>query len=180
VKPDMRRLAKTVNFGVIYGMSEFGLEQATELSRQEAGHFIKAYFEKYPGVARYLDSTREQAREKGYVQTILGRRRYVPEVNSANRIVREAAERMAINMPVQGTSSDIIKVAMINLYREMGERRLKSRMLLQVHDELIFEVPEDELEKMARLVQERMSSAIRLSIPVKVDIKSGPNWGAME
>jgi len=180
VKPDMRRLAKTVNFGVIYGMSEFGLEQATELSRQEAGHFIKAYFAKYPGVARYLDSTREGARQRGYVQTILGRRRYVPEVNSPNRIVREAAERMAINMPVQGTSSDIIKVAMIELYRELGQRRLKSRMLLQVHDELIFEVPEAELEEMTRLVRERMSSAIRLSVPLKVDIKSGPNWGALE
>jgi DNA polymerase-1 len=180
VKPDMRRLAKTVNFGVIYGMSEFGLEQATELSRQEAGRFITAYFEKYPGVARYLDSTREQARRMGYVQTILGRRRYVPEVNSPNRMVREAAERMAINMPVQGTSSDIIKVAMINLYRELQERRLESRMLLQVHDELIFEVPQNEVDEMAQLVRERMSSAIRISIPLKVDIKSGPNWGAME
>jgi DNA polymerase-1 len=180
VKPDMRRLAKTVNFGVIYGMSEFGLEQATELSRKEAGQFITAYFEKYPGVARYLDSTREQARRNGYVQTILGHRRYVPEVNSPNRMVREAAERMAINMPVQGTSSDIIKVAMINLHREIGERGLKSRMLLQVHDELIFEVPANELKEMTELVRDRMSSAIRLSVPVKVDIKSGPNWGAME
>jgi DNA polymerase-1 len=180
VKPEMRRLAKTVNFGVIYGMSEFGLEQATELSREEAGQFITAYFEKYPGVARYLESTREQAHRLGYVQTILGHRRYIPEINSPNRIVREAAERMAINMPVQGTSSDIIKVAMINLHRETGNRRLKSRMLLQVHDELIFEVPLDEVEQMTQMVREKMSSAIRLSVPVKVDIKSGPNWGAME
>jgi DNA polymerase I len=180
VKPDMRRLAKTVNFGVIYGMSEFGLEQATELSRKEAGQFITAYFARYPGVARYLDMTREQAHRSGYVQTVLGHRRYVPEVNSANRIVREAAERTAINMPVQGTSSDIIKVAMINLHREICQRGLKSRMLLQVHDELIFEVPQNELEEMSHLVREKMSSALQLSVPTKVDIKSGPNWGAME
>lgn len=180
VKPDMRRLAKTVNFGVIYGMSEFGLEQATELSRKEAGQFIKAYFNKYPGVARYLESTREQAHRLGYVQTILGRRRYIPEIHSPNRMVREAAERMAINMPVQGTSSDIIKVAMINLYHEICKRGYRSRMLLQVHDELIFEVPKEEVEELTPLIRQRMSSALSLSIPIKVDIKSGLNWGAME
>ena len=180
VTPDMRRLAKTVNFGVIYGMSEFGLEQATELSREEAGRFIKAYFEKYPGVARYLENTREQARRLGYVETVLGHRRYIPEVNSPNRIVREAAERMAINMPVQGSSSDIIKVAMIDLYCAIRERGLKSRMTLQVHDELIFEVPENELEEMKMLVREKMCGAIKLEVPVKVDLKSGYNWGAME
>ncbi|MDD5700671.1 MAG: DNA polymerase I [Dehalococcoidales bacterium] len=180
VKPDMRRLAKTVNFGVIYGMSEFGLEQATELSRRDAGKFISAYFEKYPGVASYLENTREQARLTGFVQTVLGHRRYIPEVNSPNRVIREAAERMAINMPVQGTSSDIIKVAMINLHCEIHKRKLKSRMLLQVHDELIFEVPQDEIELMTRLIRDRMSNAVSLSIPVKVDIKSGINWGAME
>jgi DNA polymerase-1 len=180
VNTDMRRLAKTVNFGVIYGMSEFGLEQATELSRQDAGKFIKAYFEKYPGVQGYLEATKEQAHRNGYVQTILKRRRYIPEINSPNRMIRESAERMAINMPVQGTSSDIIKIAMINLYREMQERKLKSRMLLQVHDELIFEVPLDEVEQMTTLIREKMVSAIQLSVPLKVDIKSGPNWGAME
>ncbi len=180
VKPDMRRLAKTVNFGVIYGMSEFGLEQATELSRQEAGKFITAYFNRYPGVVRYLEATREQARRTGYVQTILGRRRYIEEINSSNRMLRESAERMAINMPVQGTSSDIIKVAMIDLHQELQSRSLKSRMLLQVHDELIFEVPLDELDLMSKLVPQKMSDAIKLSVPVKVDIKSGPNWGSME
>jgi DNA polymerase-1 len=180
VKPDMRRLAKTVNFGVIYGMSEFGLEQATELSRQDAGKFIAAYFTKYPGVARYLEATREQARRSGYVQTILGHRRYIPEVNSSNRMVREAAERMAINMPVQGTSSDIIKVAMINIHREMQQRGLKSRMLLQVHDELIFETPQDEVEEVSGLISDKMATSIHLTVPLKVDIKVGPNWGAME
>ena len=180
VTPDMRRLAKTVNFGVIYGMSDYGLEQATELSREEAARFIDAYFEKYPGIKQYLESTKKQAREAGYVQTLLGRRRFIPEINSSNRQVREAAERMAINMPVQGASADIIKVAMINLYREMDKRRLKSKMLLQVHDELIFEVPQEETEEMHQLVPEVMSAALPLSVPIKVDTKTGNNWGEME
>jgi len=180
VTPDMRRVAKTVNFGVIYGMSEYGLEQATELSREEAAKFISSYFEKYPGVTRYLEATRQQAREKGYVQTLLGRKRSIPEVNSPNRQVRQAAERMAINMPVQGTSADIIKVAMIHLFREMKQRGLKSKMLLQVHDELVFEIPEAELKEMQELVPRLMSNAIQLSIPVKVDSKVGRNWGEMK
>ena len=180
VTPAMRRLAKTVNFGVIYGMSGYGLEQATELSREEAGKFITAYFEKYPGVKRYLELTKEEARKKGYVQTILGRRRVIQDINAANRQVREAAERMAINMPVQGTSADIIKKAMINLHREMIQSKLKSKMLLQVHDELVFEVPESELKEMRQLVPEMMVNAIQLSIPLKVDVKTGRNWGEME
>ncbi len=180
VTPDMRRLAKTVNFGVIYGMSDYGLEQATELSREEAAQFITSYFEKYPEVKQYLESTKQQARESGYVQTLLGRKRFIPEINSPNRQVREAAERMAINMPVQGTSADIIKVAMINLYREMDQRQLKSKLLLQVHDELVFEVPEEELETMRQLVPQVMSTALELNVPLKVDIKTGNNWGEME
>jgi DNA polymerase-1 len=180
VTPDMRRVAKTVNFGVIYGMSEYGLEQATELSREEAAGFIAGYFAQHPGVKQYIESTKKQAREAGYVQTLLGRRRSIPEINSSNRQVREAAERMAINMPVQGTSADIIKVAMINLDREMDKRRLKSKMLLQVHDELVFEVPEGELELMCQLVPQAMSTALKLNVPLKVDIKTGNNWGGME
>jgi DNA polymerase-1 len=180
VTADMRRVAKTVNFGVIYGMSGYGLEQATELSRAEATQFITAYFEKYSGVTQYLESTKQQARDTGYVETLLGRRRSIPEINSDNRQIREAAERMAINMPVQGTSADIIKVAMVNLYREMQKRQLKSRMLLQVHDELLFEVPQEEMEEMCQLVPKIMSTALELSIPVKVDIKTGNNWGEMK
>jgi DNA polymerase-1 len=180
VTPDMRRLAKTVNFGVIYGMSGYGLEQATEFSREEAEKFISAYFEKYPRVRQYMEETKKQARELGYVQTILGRRRSIPEVNSSNRNLREAAERMAINMPVQGTSADIIKVAMVKLDEEMTKRRLKSAMLLQVHDELIFEVPEDEMDTMRQLAVKVMSEAIELSIPLKVETKTGNNWGQME
>jgi DNA polymerase-1 len=180
ITSDMRRFAKTVNFGVIYGMSDYGLEQATELSREEAGKFIRAYFVKYPGVRKYLDDTKERARREGYVQTLLGRRRYIPDINSSNRQVREAAERMAINMPVQGTSADIIKVAMINLYGEMEKRKLKSKMLLQVHDELVFEVPDGEMTTMCKLVPEVMDSALELSVPLKVDTKSGKNWGEMK
>jgi len=179
VTADMRRLAKTVNFGVIYGMSEYGLEQATELSREEAAQFIAAYFARYPKVKEYLESTKQQARDNGYVQTILGRRRFIPEINSQNRQVREAAERMAINMPVQGTSADIIKVAMINLAREMDKQRSKSKMLLQVHDELVLEVPDEEMETMRQLVPQVMSSALELSVPLKVDTKKGQNWGEM-
>ncbi|MBI2859167.1 MAG: DNA polymerase I, partial [Chloroflexi bacterium] len=180
VTPDMRRLAKTVNFGVIYGMSEYGLEQATDLSREEAARFIVAYFEKYSGVKQYLESTKEFARKNGYVQTLLGRRRSVPEINSTNRQVREGAERMAINMPVQGTSADIIKVAMVKLRNEIQRRDLKSKMPLQVHDELLFEVPQEESEVMSRLVPKIMSSALKLSVPLKVDVKIGRNWGELK
>lgn len=180
VTPEMRRAAKTVNFGVVYGMSEYGLEQATGYTREQAARFIKAYFEKYPQVWLYLESTKKQVRDEGYVQTMLGRRRYVPEVRSPNRMVREAAERMAINMPVQGTSADIIKVAMVELYRRIVSRRLKSKMVLQVHDELIFEVPLDEIEEVRSMVLDVMPNAIKLSVPLKVDIKIGRNWGEME
>jgi DNA polymerase-1 len=180
ITPDQRRFAKTVNFGVIYGMSGYGLEQATELSREEAGKFIRAYFEKYPGIRKYLDATKEQARRDGYVQTLLGRRRYIPDINSANRQVREAAERMAINMPVQGTSADIIKIAMINLAGEMAKRKLASKMLLQVHDELVFEVPEGEMDTMRNLAVEVMEAAVKLNVPLKVDTKAGKNWGEMK
>jgi len=179
VTPDMRRLAKTVNFGVIYGMSEYGLEQATELSRQEAAEFIRAYFDKYSAVKAYLDRTKREAAEKGYVQTILGRRRYIPEIKSSNGQVRMSAERMAINMPVQGTSADIIKVAMIQLQSEMDRAGLEAKMILQVHDELLFELPRDEAGRLTQLLQRIMPTALKLSVPLKIDVKTGPNWGDM-
>jgi DNA polymerase-1 len=180
VTPEMRRVAKVVNFGVIYGMSEYGLEQATELSREEAAQFIDSYFQRYPRVKEYIELTKQQAREQGYVQTLMGRRRYIPEINSSNRQVREAAERMAINMPVQGTAADIIKLAMIRLQREIDKRGLKSRMLLQVHDELLFEVPPKEVEETKGLVEEIMPQAVELSVPLKVEVRVGRNWGEME
>jgi DNA polymerase-1 len=179
VTPEMRRVAKTVNFGVIYGMSDYGLEQATSFTREEAARFIASYFEKYPGVRKYIEDTKRQARELGYVQTVMGRRRYIPEINSPNRQVREAAERMAINMPVQGTSADIIKIAMVNLYREIRKRLLRSKMLLQVHDELVFEVPPEELDILKQLIFEIMPNALKLRVPLKVDIKVGKNWAEM-
>ncbi|MBN2463426.1 MAG: DNA polymerase I, partial [Dehalococcoidia bacterium] len=179
VTTEMRRVAKTVNFGVIYGMSDYGLEQATSFSREEAAQFISAYFEKYPGVKEYIENTKVQAREQGYVQTVLGRRRYIPEINSPNRQIREAAERMAINMPVQGTSADIIKIAMVNLHREMKKQNLRTKMTLQVHDELLFEVPPEEIDFIKELVSEMMPQALKLSVPLKIDIKLGKNWAEM-
>ncbi len=180
VTPEMRRNAKTVNFGVIYGMSEYGLEQATNLTREEAARFISLYFEKYPRVKEYIEITKEQARKLGYVQTVLGRRRFLPEINSSNRVVREAAERMAINTPVQGSSADIIKIAMIRLHREMERRHLRSKMLLQIHDELLFEVPETEVAEMKSLVARIMPKAFELRVPLKIDIRVGRNWAELE
>jgi len=180
VTGEMRRAAKVVNFGVIYGMSDYGLVQATEFSRAEAGRFIKAYFEQYPGVQRWLEQTKTQARDNLYVTTLLGRRRYLPEIRSTNRQVRESAERMAINAPVQGTSADIIKVAMIRIHEEMQRRDLRSRMLLQIHDELLFESPEEELLQLSEVVRALMPKAVELTVPLKVDLKSGPNWADMK
>ena len=179
VDSEMRRIAKVVNFGIIYGMSDYGLEQATELSREEAAQFIASYFQRYPKVKDYIESTKQQARERGYVQTLLGRRRYIPELDSSNRQVREAAERMAVNMPVQGTAADIIKLAMIDLQREIDKRGLRSKMILQVHDELLFEVPPEEVEQVKGLMKETMSQAMELSVPLKVEVKVGRNWGEM-
>jgi len=179
VTPEMRRVAKTVNFGVIYGMSDYGLEQATEFNLREAAQFITLYFERYPGVKEYIEKTKEQARKSGYIQTVMGRRRFIPEINSLNRQIREAAERMAINAPVQGTSADIIKVAMLNVHHEMKKRNLKSKMLLQIHDELLFEVPQGEIEEMKSLVAELMPEAVKLCVPLKIDIKLGKNWGEL-
>jgi DNA polymerase-1 len=179
VTPRMRRAAKTINFGVIYGMSGYGLQQATDLSREEAELFISTYFKRYPGVNNYLEATKRQAAALGYVQTVLGRRRFIPEINSTNRQARESAERMAINMPVQGTSADIIKIAMVNLHREMKKRGMKTMMTLQVHDELVFEVPPDEIETIKQMVLDIMPGAMKLVVPLKIDIKVGQNWGEM-
>lgn len=179
VTSDMRRVAKTVNFGVIYGMSSYGLVQATNLTPGEANKFISLYFQKYPLVKEYLDQTKAQAHRLGYVQTLLGRRRSIPEINSPGRQIREAAERMAINAPVQGTSADIIKVAMINMHREMARSALTSKMLLQIHDEILFEVPLEEIEKMNSLIAKIMPQVVPLCVPLKVDTKQGKNWGEM-
>ena len=180
VTPDQRRFAKVVNFGLVYGMGEFGLASRADTTREQAAPIIQEYFRKYPGILKYLDETKKMAREKGYVETMLGRRRYLPEVHAGNFQVRAAAERMAVNMPIQGTAADIIKLAMINLDKRMEATRMKSRMILQVHDELIFETPQDELEAMKGLVQELMPHAVELKVPLRVDMKVGRTWGDME
>ena len=180
VTPEMRRNAKVVNFGVVYGMSDYGLEQATDFTRAEASRFIESYFEQYSGVRDWLQRTKEQARRDGYVSTLLGRRRYIADINASNRQVREGAERMAINAPVQGTSADIIKVAMLRIFEAMKERKMASTMLLQIHDELLFEVPPYEFDALCQLVRELMPTAVQLSVPLKVDLKAGPNWADMK
>jgi DNA polymerase-1 len=180
VTPDMRRMAKTINFGIIYGLSAFGLSQRTGFSVKEAGTFIKEYNERYPAIKAYLDQTPDQARETGYVQTILGRRRYMGELKNSNAVIRQAAERQAINMPVQGTGADIIKIAMIRVFNELRQKKLQTKLLLQVHDELVFEAPRSELPQLAELVKRNMEGVVQLSVPLKADLKVGLNWRDME
>jgi len=183
VTSDQRRVAKMTNFAISYGVTGYGLSERTELSPQEAEAFIQAYFEAYPKIKEYIEHTRKQAREEGYVETLLGRRRYFPELSTKARVhrnVREQAYRMAINAPIQGTAADILKVAMQRLWQEMRSRGLRSRMILQVHDELVLEVPEDELRQVASLVIGIMEGAYELDAPLKVDAKLGRNWLEME
>jgi len=183
VTPQMRRLAKAVNFGLSYGQTAYGLAQATGLTQAEAEDFIQAYFERFPRVREYIDRTKVLATRQGYVETLLGRRRYFPELQPGSRAphnVRQAAERMAINAPIQGTAADIIKIAMIRLHRVLQERHLRARMILQVHDELIVEAPDDEVEGVASLMAEVMENAFELRAPLKVDLKVGQNWDEME
>jgi DNA polymerase I len=180
VDPDSRRLAKTINFGVLYGMGSYGLARDSGLSQAEAAKFIELYWSRYPAVRNFMNQTLREGRSLGYVRTLLGRRRYMPELSSHNVGLRQAGERMAINAPVQGTAADIIKIAMNRLAARMKERKLKSKMLLQVHDELLFEVPRSEVETMADLVCETMESAMTLTVPLKVDVKAGANWGEMQ
>jgi DNA polymerase I len=180
VTADQRRLAKVVNFGLFYGLSDFGLARDTGMSTEEARIFIDAYFRAYNRVREFLEGIKIQAREQGYVETILHRRRYIQDIRSPNRMLRQAAERIAINMPVQGSAADIMKLAMIRLHEYLGEQRLASRMILTVHDELIFEVPPDERDRMVEVVPDLMATAYPLSVPLQVDLKLGPNWQDME
>jgi len=176
----MRDLAKVVNFGIVYGMGEFGLSSRTELSREEAGAFISTYYAKYPGIRDWQAATLASTHEKGYAETLFGRRRYLPAIRSSNFQVRSAAEREAVNMPIQGTAADIIKVAMIKVDQELRDRALRSRMILQVHDELIFECPSDEVEAIRELATRLMPASMQMKVPLKVDLKQGRNWGEME
>jgi DNA polymerase I len=177
VTPDDRRIAKTVNFGILYGQGAFGLSKSLSISRKEAKDLIDNYFDSYPSIRNYIDKTVEFTREHGYAETLLGRRRYFPDIVATNRNLRSAAERAAINMPIQGSASDMIKLAMLAIYKEMEASNMKSKMILQVHDEIVFEVVPSELEFLSAMVKEKMESALNLGdVPVVVDIGSGKNW----
>ena len=176
VNSDMRRKAKMVNFGIIYGISAFGLAQRLGIPRGEASEIIKAYFEEFPAVKEFMDSCIGKARERQYVETILGRRRYLADINSQNQTNRGFAERNAINAPIQGSAADMIKVAMINIHDFLKTEKLRSRMILQVHDELVFEAHREELELLSRSVNELMCNAIPLAVKMETGIGVGENW----
>ncbi|MFC4305431.1 DNA polymerase I [Cohnella boryungensis] len=176
VDANMRRQAKAVNFGIVYGISDWGLSQNLNITRGEAAEFIEQYFQAFPGVRRYMVDIVEKARTDGYVTTLLERRRYLPEIRHSNFNLRSFAERTAMNTPIQGTAADIIKLAMMRMHEELTGRGLRSRMLLQVHDELVFEVPEEELELMKRLVPDTMKTALKLDVPLLAEVSVGSNW----
>ncbi|MGD0336950.1 MAG: DNA polymerase I [Candidatus Omnitrophota bacterium] len=180
VTDKMREVAKRVNFGIIYGLTSYGLSRDLGISAEEAQRFIDAYFLRYPGVRRYLDMQIAKARKDGFVTTILGRRRYLPEINNKNQGIRQFAERQAVNTPIQGSASDLIKLAMVDIHRQFLSRRFISAMVLQVHDELVFDVVEKELREVKELVKDRMEHVLELDVPVKVEIKKGKNWLEMK
>jgi DNA polymerase-1 len=176
VTADQRRIAKTANFGIMYGISAFGLSQRLKMSRAEAKKIIDDYFANFPAISSYINDTIAAARETGYVETIFGRRRYLPDINSRNATVRSLAERNAINAPIQGTSADIIKLAMINVSRRLDAEGMKSRMVLQIHDELMFDAVPEEVDHLQKIVTEEMENVISLSIPLTVECNHGNNW----
>ncbi|MDA9317254.1 DNA polymerase, partial [Puniceicoccaceae bacterium] len=177
VTRDQRSTAKMVNFGIPYGISAFGLAQRLgTVSRTEAQEIINSYFAQFPGIPGYMESQKESAKEQGYVETACGRRRYLRDINSGNGTIRAAAERNAINMPIQGTAADMIKIAMVRIQNSMKEAGLKSRMLLQVHDELVFDMCPDEEEQLRELVTEGMVGALEMACPIEVEIGLGDNW----
>jgi DNA polymerase I len=178
VTGEQRRAAKTINFGVIYGMSAFGLSEALGIPPREASSIIDGYFARHSGVNAYMESTLDYARAEGHVKTLLGRKRQIPEINSPNVNIRMQAERMAINTPVQGTAADLIKIAMINIHNKLKTAKFRTRMILQIHDELLFEAPEDEISAVSEMIKKEMEGALQLTVPLKVEIGHGPNWAA--
>ena len=176
VTSKMRREAKAVNFGIIYGISEFGLSRNLGISFSTAKEYIAKYFATYSAVKDYMNSNVEFAREHGYVSTLTGRRRFIPEIKSANVNLRQFGERAAMNMPLQGSSADIIKIAMINVYNRLKKEGLKSKLILQVHDELVLDCPECEAEKAADILKFEMENAVKLAVPLTVEVHSGKNW----
>jgi DNA polymerase-1 len=176
VNADMRRQAKVINFGVLYGMSAFGLSKELGISPKMAQVYIDGYFNRYKKVRAYLDRVLSDAKKNGFVTTLLHRRRYLPEINNVHAAVRQFAERMAINAPIQGTAADIIKIAMLNISSQLAKKCLSASMIMQVHDELIFEVPREEKEEVMALIKKEMEGVIKLKVPLKIDIASGRNW----
>ena len=176
VDSDMRRKAKTANFGIIYGISAFGLSQRLNISRSEAKELIDGYFENFPKIKQFMDKQIELARNQGFVQTIKGRKRYLKDINSANAVVRGMAERNAINAPIQGSAADIIKIAMINIYKQIKEQGLKSKMVLQVHDELNFDVVKSELEEVQQIVKKEMENAVDIGVALTIEMNAAQNW----
>jgi DNA polymerase-1 len=176
VTPSMRREAKVINFGIIYGMSAYGLSQQLGTEPKMAQAYIEEYFKKYTGVQTYIEKSLEEARQRGYVTTLLHRRRYLPDIHSSTAAIRQATERMAINTPLQGTAADIIKVGMIHIQNRIEEFGLSTKMIMQVHDELVFEVPEEELQKVIPTIRNEMETVMDLFAPLKVSIHSGKNW----
>jgi DNA polymerase-1 len=176
VTRDQRNNAKTVNFGIIYGVSAFGLSNQTDLSRTEAKELIDTYYKTYPKLRNYISDQIDFAREHGFVQTVLGRRRYLKDINGSNAIVRGAAERNAVNAPIQGSAADIIKIAMINIHKKLIEGNYKSKMLLQVHDELVFDIYKQELEDLKVMIKTEMENAYELLVPLDVELGIGENW----
>jgi DNA polymerase-1 len=176
VTPAMRRTAKVINFGIIYGISGFGLSKELGVGPREAQAYIDAYFERHKGIKDYIERTLAEAREKGYVRTLFGRIRYIPELANSDANVRQFGERTAMNTPIQGTAADIIKMAMVSIYRRMKERQLRSRLIMQIHDELVFEIPEAEMEEMEAMIRHEMEHVWPLRVPLKVTISKGRNW----
>ena len=176
VTKEQRSNAKAVNFGIIYGISSFGLSQDLSIGRKEAEGYIKDYFATYPKIKACLDGFVSDAKEKGYSVTVFGRRRPIPELKSSNFMQRSFGERIAMNSPIQGTAADIIKIAMVNVDRKLREENLKSRIVLQVHDELLLEVPEDEVSKATEILECEMANAAHLSVPMDVSVEKGKNW----
>ena len=176
VSNEQRRYAKVINFGLIYGMSAFGLASNLGIERDAAKNYIERYFSRYPGVAAYMERTRVQAKQQGYVETVFGRRLWLAEINSPNGPRRQAAERAAINAPMQGTAADLIKLAMVDVWRWIGSAQLKSRLIMQVHDELVLEVPDDEIELMTVELPRRMAGVASLAVPLLAEVGVGGNW----
>jgi len=176
VTDDERRTAKVINFGLIYGMSSFGLAQNLGIERATAQAYIESYFARYPGVKRYMDQTRSRARTQGYVETVFGRRLWLPEMKSGSPMRRQAAERAAINAPMQGTAADLIKLAMVAVQNFLEQRKLRTMLIMQVHDELVLEVPENEMEEVTARLRELMQSVAKLDVPLLVDVGVGDNW----